>query len=74
MKHFAFHEKRSYGKALCSFFGAEASPEDIRKAAPNIAGRIVEVIEQRQGSQVVMTALAPLEEEEPTGIDLKMRY
>ena len=67
-------EKRSCGKALCSFFGAEASPEDIRKAAPNIAQRIVDVIEHRQGSQVVMTSLAPVDDEEPSGADLRMQY
>ena len=50
-------DKRSYGKAFCSFFAAEASPEDIRKAAPNIAEQIVSVIEQRQGSNVVMRGL-----------------
>ena len=68
-------EKRTFGKAFCSFFGAEASPDDIRKAAPNIAARIVEVMEQRQGSQVVMTPLhSSMDNDEPAGMDLKLRY
>ena len=57
-------DKRSYGKALCSFFTAEASPEDIRKAAPNIAEQIVSVIEARQSANVVMRGLV-LEEQKP---------
>ena len=57
-------DKRSYGKALCSFLTAEASPEDIRKAAPAIAEQIVSVIEARQGANVVMRGLV-LEEQKP---------
>jgi hypothetical protein len=57
-------DKRSYGKAFCSFFAAEASPEDIRKAAPSIAEQIVSVIESRQGANVVLRGLV-LEEQKP---------
>ena len=68
-------EKRSCGKALCSFFGAEASPEDIRKAAPSIAERIGGVVTRRQSNQVqMMTPIVPVDEAMPQGLDLKMRY
>ena len=60
-------EKRSCGKALCSFFGAEASPEDIRKAAPQIADRIAGVIQQRkESSGVMMAPIVPVLEEQPS--------
>ena len=67
-------QKRSYGRALCSFLTAEATPEDIRKAAPEIAQKIVDVIEHRQSSYQVPMATIVSEEEEPDGIDLKMRH
>ena len=66
--------KRSYGKALCSFFAAEASPEDIRKAAPEIAQKIVDVIEHRQSSNQLQMATIVQDDEESAGMDLKLKY
>ena len=68
-----FLEKRSCGKALCSFFAAEVSPEDIRKAAPKIAERIASAVEYRKDTQVQMTApIKHVNYEEPAEMDLKM--
>ena len=67
-------EKRSCGTAFCSFFGAEASPKDIRKAAPQIAERIAGVVEHRKGSQVqMMTSIPQADDEGPQSIDLRMK-
>ena len=57
-------EKRGFGKTLCSFITAEASPEDIRKGAPEIAERVANTIEHRQNSSVVMMGVVLDEEAE----------